>query len=148
MAKGRNGWLFTGDRPRGPVCRMVSAYVRGNALPPGQLVSLIATVSAAVEKLGRPPDRVEGVTPSPVTPTPVATQVAIRSSVTPDGLRSFEDGVLYRTLRRHLRSRGLDPDAYRTKWGLPSDYPMTCAAYSARRSDIARQYRLGHVSRT
>ena len=35
--------------------------------------------------------------------------------------------------------RGLTPEAYKAKWGLPVDYPLVSAAYSARRSTISRQ---------
>ncbi|WP_313898918.1 MucR family transcriptional regulator [Methylobacterium sp. E-025] len=51
---------------------------------------------------------------------------------------SFEDGRPYKALRRHLTLRGLSPADYRRKHGLPLDYPMTSAAYSARRSEISR----------
>lgn len=60
---------------------------------------------------------------------------------------SFEDGRLYKTLRRHLRLRGLSPEAYREKWGLPFDYPMTSASYSAHRSELARTLGLGQQRR-
>lgn len=146
MKASRNKRLCACDRPRGPVCRVVSAYVTGNALPPHRLAPLIAIVSDAFGTLHRPPPLAEPPLAVPFVPAPGATGVEIRSSVTPDGLRSFEDGMLYKTLRRHLRSRGLDPNAYRSKWGLPADYPMTCPAYSERRSAIARKIRLGHVS--
>ena len=47
-------------------------------------------------------------------------------------------------LKRYLRARyGLSPDAYRAKWNLPADYPMTAPNYAARRSDFAKQIGLG-----
>lgn len=49
----------------------------------------------------------------------------IKASITPTWLISFEDGARYKLLARHLASRGLSPDDYRRKWGLPRDYPMT-----------------------
>ena len=42
---------------------------------------------------------------------------------------------------------GLTPDAYRAKWNLPADYPMTAPNYAARRSDFAKQIGLGKPSR-
>ena len=62
----------------------------------------------------------------------------IKKSVKHDGIVSFEDGKTYKTMRRHLTMRGLTPEAYRAKYGLPADYPMTSAAYSAQRSELAR----------
>ena len=72
-----------------------------------------------------------------------ATPAQIKKSITPDHLISFEDGKPYKTLRRHLTLRGLSPEAYRAKHGLPADYPMTSATYSAQRSELARSLGLG-----
>lgn len=71
------------------------------------------------------------------------TSAQIRRSVTPDALISFEDGRSYKTLRRHLATKGLSPAQYIEKWGLASDYPMVAASYSARRSELAKSLGLG-----
>jgi hypothetical protein len=55
----------------------------------------------------------------------------------------LEDGKRYRTLKKHLARLGLTPAQYRAKWGLPSDYPMVAASYSAKRSELARNLGLG-----
>ena len=60
---------------------------------------------------------------------------------------SFEDGKPYKSLKRHLGTRGLTPEDYRAKWGLPSDYPMVHPAYSAQRSELARAIGLGSKGR-
>jgi predicted transcriptional regulator len=67
----------------------------------------------------------------------------IRGSIRDDGLVSFEDGRRYKTLKRHLTTRGLTPTQYREKWGLPDDYPMVCASSSAKRSALAKEIGLG-----
>ena len=67
----------------------------------------------------------------------------VRKSITSDALISFEDGKPYRTLRLHLASRGLTPESYREKWGLPDDYPMVAPGYSAVRSQMAKDFGLG-----
>ena len=41
----------------------------------------------------------------------------------------------------------MTPDAYREKWGLPRDYPMTAASYSAQRSALAKSLGLGQLRR-
>lgn len=144
MARRRNERRLTGERPLAPVLRMVAAYVSRNALPPDRLGMLIDTMHAAVSRLGAAPSRSE---PNEGAPAKLTTRMQSRSSITPAGLKSFEDGRLYQSLHRHLRRRGLDPEAYRSKWGLPPDYPMICPAYSVRRSAIARQHRFGQASR-
>jgi predicted transcriptional regulator len=113
------------------------------ALHPGSginVVEFIDKVHAKVSSL------VDG--PAPATsdePKPTASE--IRKSITPDHLISFEDGKRYKTLRRHLTLRGLTPEQYRTKHGLPADYPMTSATYSAQRSELARALGLGQQRR-
>ena len=48
----------------------------------------------------------------------------------PDYIISLEDGRQYKSLKRHLSSRGLTPEQYRQKWGLRPDYPMVAANYA------------------
>jgi predicted transcriptional regulator len=71
------------------------------------------------------------------------TSAQIRRSIAPEALISFEDGKSYKTLRRHLAVKGLTPEQYREKWGLPKDYPMVSANYSAVRSQMAKNLGLG-----
>ena len=118
---------------------LVSAYVANNSTPASELASLLTSVHAALSGLTR------GEAAAPAKDTaqkPTAAQ--IKKSITPDALISFEDGKPYKTLRRHLTLRGLSPEAYRAKHGLPADYPMTSASYSAQRSALARSLGLGN----
>lgn len=52
------------------------------------------------------------------------TEQEIADSIGATTLISFEDGGHYKSLLRHLSSRGMTPEEYRAKWGLPDDYPM------------------------
>jgi predicted transcriptional regulator len=78
---------------------------------------------------------------------PLTPAVPIKKSVTPDYIISLEDGHKYKSLKRHLSTRGMTPDDYRAKWGLPRDYPMVAASYSAQRSQLAKSLGLGQTSR-
>lgn len=123
-------------------CSVVSAYVAANAVPPGRLPDLIVKVHAAFLNQC-------GEFSLPVSkPKTSLTATQIQASLGPGGILSFESGKRYASLRRHLGSIGLNPDAYRRKWGLPPDYPMVCPAYSARRSDIAKSIGLGRPQAT
>ena len=119
---------------------LVSAYVNNNSVPASELPSLLVQVHGALVRLSAPPveagNEVEKATPA-----------QIKKSITPDALISFEDEKPYKTLRRHLTLRGLSPEAYREKWGLPKDYPMTSANYSAARSALAKELGLGNQRR-
>ncbi|KQP89825.1 MucR family transcriptional regulator [Methylobacterium sp. Leaf117] len=119
---------------------IVSAYIANNSVRPAELSELIASVHQTLKGLGGPAtpaaDQIEKPTPA-----------EIKKSITPDALISFEDGKPYKTLRRHLTMRGLTPEAYRAKYGLSRDYPMTSATYSAHRSELARSLGLGQQRR-
>jgi predicted transcriptional regulator len=67
--------------------------------------------------------------------------VSIRKSITPDFLISLEDSKRYKTLRRHLTGRGLTPEQYREKWGLPRDYPMV----AGKRVTPRERWAAGHL---
>jgi predicted transcriptional regulator len=117
---------------------IVSAYVSKNSIPPSELPQLLSSVHAAIAGLAAPSASAE-----PAVEKPSAAQ--IRKSVRPDGIVSFIDGKTYKTLKRHLTSHGLDPHAYRDRYGLPSDYPMTAASYSEQRSTLAKAIGLGQT---
>ena len=112
---------------------VIAAYVSKNSISSSDLPSLIASVHAALTGLSAP-------APEPEKPVPA---VPIKKSVTPDYLISLEDGKRYKSLKRHLAGRSLTPTEYRTKWGLPQDYPMVAANYSAQRSELAKSMGLG-----
>ena len=116
--------------------QIVAAYAAGNHLPAAELPGLIRGVHASLQGL-------ISKNAQPAEQQRVLTPAEIRRSIQPDGLISFEDGKAYKTLRRHLARLGLTPETYRAKWGLPVDYPMTASAYSAQRSQLARDLGLG-----
>lgn len=79
--------------------------------------------------------------PEPVALVPA---VAINRSVRPEAIYCLECGTPHTSIKRHLNTaHQLTPDGYRAKWSLRPDYPMVTAAYSARRSDLAKQHGLG-----
>ena len=115
---------------------IVSAFVSNNAVSTSDLSSLISQVYSALGTLGSEP--------SPVANEAIkVTPAQIRKSITSEALISFEDGKPYTTLKRHLTKHGLTVEEYKAKWNLPSDYPMTAPAYSARRSEMAKSLGLG-----
>jgi predicted transcriptional regulator len=72
--------------------------------------------------------------------------VPIDMSVTPDYIVCLEDGKRFKMLKGHLRSAyNMSPDDYRSKWGLPDDYPMVAPNYREKRVRMARDMGLGHM---
>ena len=125
-----NGWRSVIEMTAG----IVGAYVSNNPVPASTLPDLIILISSSLASLGKP----EQPAPEPLKP-----HIPIKKTVTEDYLISLEDGKKYKLLKRHLTKRGLTPDEYRAKWGLPSDYPMAAPGYSAFRSDHAKRFGLG-----
>ncbi|GJD53892.1 Transcriptional regulatory protein ros [Methylobacterium crusticola] len=117
---------------------IISAYVSNNVVRPSDLPGLIESVHASLSTLDKP------AVPEPEKLTP---PVPIRKTVTPDHIISLEDGKPYKSLKRHLTTRGLTPEQYRQKWGLPRDYPMVAASYAAARSELAKSFGLGQQRR-
>ncbi len=114
---------------------IVSAYVKKNPVPIGQLPSLIGDVHGALSSVHA--EQIEKA-------EPLVPAVPIKKSVTPDYLISLENGRKFKSLKRHLRTAyDMTPEAYRAKWGLPADYPMVAPNYSAKRSQLAKSSGLG-----
>ena len=68
----------------------------------------------------------------------------MKKSVFPDFIVCLEDGKKLKMLKRHLQTRyGMTPNVYRSKWGLPRDYPMVVPNYVSTRSSLAKQISLG-----
>ena len=119
---------------------IVSAYVSNNAVTAGDLPALIRVVYAGLGAVGGLAD-VEAAAPK-------GPAVSIKRSIAPDHLVCLEDGLKFKSLKRHLRSKyDLTPDAYRAKWGLPADYPMVAPNYALARSELAKQMGLGQGGR-
>src|SRR5215213_4949328 len=117
---------------------VVSTFVSHNAVRAADLSDLIASVHGALQGL-KAPQQAEPEKREP--------PVSIRKSITPDFLISLEDGRRYKSLKRHLKGRGLTPEQYREKWGLPRDYPMVAPNYAKQRSELARAIGLGQIRR-
>jgi predicted transcriptional regulator len=116
------------------VTEIVAAYVSKNPVAADDLPGLIRSVHATLGGFA-------GMEPPPLPREPA---VSIKKSVKPDYIVCLEDGKKLKMLKRYLRAKyDLSPDAYRAKWGLPADYPMTAPNYAAKRSEFAKKFGLG-----
>jgi len=120
--------------------KIVTAYVSNNRVMPTDLPALITAVYQTVAG-------VNGGSGAVRSSEPLKPVVSIKRSVTDDYLVCLEDGKKFKSLKRHLRtSYGLSPEQYRSKWGLPADYPMVAPNYAAQRSKLAKAIGLGRTS--
>jgi predicted transcriptional regulator len=119
---------------------IVSAYVSNNTVSSVEIPNLISQVHSALKRVsvGQSNALMEALKPA----------VPIKRSVTPEYIVCLDDGLKFKSLKRHLRTRyNLTPEQYREKWGLPPDYPMVAANYAAARSQLAKQMGLGQQRR-
>ena len=115
---------------------IVSAYVGANPVPAHELPGVIETVYRALRGLSGMTEAVEPESRVPAVP--------VKRSVTNEFIICLEDGKKFKSLKRHLRTRyNMTPEEYRTKWGLPHDYPMVAPNYAQARSDLAKRMGLG-----
>ena len=115
---------------------IVGAFVSHNAMSPADLPKFISEVYGALKRLTTSEEQVTAKELKPA--------IAVRKSVTPDYIICLEDGMKFKSLKRHLRTHyDMSPEQYRDKWGLPLDYPMVAPNYSATRSRLAKDNGLG-----
>ncbi|VWX50631.1 MucR family transcriptional regulator [Novosphingobium sp. 9U] len=115
--------------------QLLSAYLSNNSVPSGDLADLIRSTRDALTGEGA------AAVAEPEVHTPA---VSVRKSLaSPEHIISLIDGKPYKTLKRHLSSHGLTPADYRSRYGLPADYPMVALAYSDHRRTVAQRTGLG-----
>ena len=115
---------------------IVASHVANNAATLEELPTIIEQVFYSLKNL-------DGGA-SPQDPHHLRPAVPIKKSITPDYIICLEDGKKLKMMKRHLNSKfNLTPDAYRQKWGLPSDYPMVAPNYAERRRELAKEIGLG-----
>ena len=120
----------------GMAAEIVSAFVSANQVAPHELPGLIRTVHGALNEVCGTPSTALDQAQEPA--------VAVKKSITPDYIICLEDGKKFKSLKRHLRTRyAMTPDEYRSKWGLPHDYPMVAPNYAKERSTLAKRMGLG-----
>ena len=126
--------------PRQDILRMVAditaAYVGQNKVDDSQVPGIITTVFKTMDRLS--------TSASELVEKPKKPAVSERRSVLPDFIVCLEDGRKMKMLKRQLRTAyNLSPDEYRSRWGLPADYPMVAPNYAKRRSEFAKKIGLG-----
>lgn len=131
-----------GDTLRDLVADVAAAYFSNSHVAVSDIAAVIDQIARSLGAVGSAAESEPGKEEEPLSARRL-TPAQIRKSITPEALISFEDGRPYKTLRRHLAVKGLTPEQYREKWGLPPDYPTVAASYSAARSKMAKDLGLG-----
>ena len=115
---------------------IIAAYVSNNPIPVSDVPAMIKSVHSTLGGLSGSVQYEVSTAQKPVVP--------VKRSVTPDYIVCLEDGKKLKMLKRYLRSNyNMTPEEYRSKWGLPADYPMVAPNYAAQRSEFAKKIGLG-----
>ena len=121
---------------------ITAAFVAANKVGAGDLPGLLKSIHDALSAAASGSD-VKALAEAK------APAVPIKRSITPDFIVCLEDGLRFKSLKRHLLTKyDLSPEGYRAKWGLPHDYPMVAPNYAVARSVLAKSMGLGHIRRT
>jgi predicted transcriptional regulator len=116
--------------------QIVASYVGHNSLATAEVSDLIRLVYGSLAAAEGSSEGSGQVNQKPAVP--------IGKSVTPNYVICLEDGKKLKMLKRHLRTAyEMSPDQYRTKWGLPVDYPIVAPNYAKQRSAFAKKIGLG-----
>ena len=106
----------------GFAAQIISAHLANNPLAPEALPVLIQSVYRSLVTVGEVEAKPEAQAPA----------VPVTKSVFPEFIVCLEDGKKLKALKRHLKtSYNMTPAEYRTKRGLPRDYPKVAPAYRA-----------------
>ncbi len=115
---------------------IVAAYLSSHTIGSGEIPGVIAQVHSALHRTATGSSEPEK--------EPLKPAVPVRKSVMADYIVCLEDGMHFKSLKRHLRTHyDLTPGEYRDKWGLPPDYPMVAPNYAKARSRLAKEMGLG-----
>ena len=119
---------------------VAAAYLSNHEIAAKDVPNVINSVYQALSDIGKS-DHAQSK------PQASKAAVPVKRSITPDYLVCLEDGKKLKMLKRHLRTNyNMTPEQYRTKWGLPPDYPMVAPNYAAQRSAFAKKIGLGKGS--
>lgn len=114
---------------------IVSAHVSNNVVSTSDLPDLIQQVYGTLTNVK---------SPNSARQTNLVPAVPIKKSVTADYIICLEDGKKLKMLKRHLKAvYGMSLQDYRSKWGLPTDYPSVAPNYAKKRSSLAKNIGLG-----
>lgn len=118
---------------------IATAFVSNNSLAVNEIGAAIQRIYDALLMAGQ-----SQKLPDPVY---IGATTMRKSLANPDKLISMIDGKAYSSLKRHLSSHGMTPEAYRARYDLPQDYPMIAPGYSLKRRALSLKAGLGRKPR-
>jgi len=124
------------DRHLELTVKIVTAFVGNNTVQALELPDLINNTHSALSACLQLDASATALSGKPAVP--------IDASIFDEYIICLEDGLKFKSLKRHLRAKyDLSPEDYKKKWGLPASYPMVAPDYAKKRSELAKQIGLG-----
>lgn len=109
---------------------VMSGFVSAHKTPLEDVASVFKTILESVSGAAKPGGNIAGLEPA----------AKFEDSVANDYIICMVCGRRMRSLKQHLRTvHDLTPEAYRTLWNLPDDYPIVAETLSKSRSIVSRR---------
>lgn len=121
---------------------------QNNRVSAEDVPAFLRNMHATVTELANGAPATDEGTEEPAPEADFTPAVSVRKSLaSKEHIVSLIDGKPYKTLRRHLATKGLTPEEYRARYNLKPDYPMVAPAYSEARRAMAHKIGLGAKGR-
>lgn len=112
---------------------IVKAQAKVRTMAGEEIISMVQKVLVGIREVSREALPEEEAQP----PVPVGKSIKEQSIV------CLECGKPFKLLtKKHLASHGIDPDAYREKWGIKRNTPLVCKALQRERRKKMKTMRL------
>ncbi len=118
---------------------LVTELIRAKQLSSDDYLSVLQSTHNTLQQLEQ---RETGGAAAPAAVSLAASGKNWRQSIHRRSIECLECGATFRQLSsRHLRLHNLTPEAYRSKYGIPSTQPLSSREATARRRELASQIR-------
>lgn len=125
------------------VTAIVSAHLANNAVAASEVSNFIRSIHQTLTELEAKSLEASEASSYPANSRPEPA-IPIDRSIDHEFLVCLEDGKRLRMLKRYLMAQyAMTPEDYRSKWGLPADYPMVAPALADQRRSRAIAVGLG-----
>ncbi|MES2252909.1 MAG: MucR family transcriptional regulator [Pseudomonadota bacterium] len=125
----------------GHASRIAAAYISNHTITIEEIPNIVNRIYQSLAEICHNPHNSR-------LSAPLVPAVPIEESINEDYIVCLEDGKKLQMLKRHLNSvYGMTLAQYKTRWSLPSDYPVVSPNYARRRSAIAKNTGLGKTGR-
>lgn len=112
---------------------IVKAQAKVRPMTEEEMISMVQKLSEGIRIVCAGAEPAEEIQP----------QAPVRKSIKEQSIVCLECGNSFKILtKKHLLSHGLDPDAYREKWGIKRNTPLVCKSLQRERRKKMKSMKL------